>query len=57
MVLVCVAGSWTGASFAGNSRSVRTWSTFVCWNERLVIEIDGGQHDASEGPEKADRTR
>ena len=29
---------------------------FICWSERLVIEIDGGQHDANEGRE-ADRTR
>jgi type I restriction enzyme M protein len=29
---------------------------FVCWTERLAIEIDGGQHDASDGRE-VERTR
>jgi very-short-patch-repair endonuclease len=29
---------------------------FVCWNERLIIEIDGGQHDASDGRD-AERSR
>ena len=29
---------------------------FVCWNERLVIEIDGGQHGASDGRD-AERTK
>jgi adenine-specific DNA-methyltransferase len=45
-----------GYKFRRQSRLAATWPTFVCHQARLIVEIDGGQHDPS-SPREAERSR
>jgi len=40
----CVLGRFLISSFAANIRSAITSLIFVCLENKLIIEVDGGQH-------------
>jgi very-short-patch-repair endonuclease len=52
----CDRRKWTAIASAGRRRSGSIIADFVCHNARLIIEIDGGQHERS-SPDEAKRTR
>ena len=50
----CATGGWKGGVSAGSSRSSDTSRTFVCFEARLIIEVDDGQHFESGADKKRD---
>jgi very-short-patch-repair endonuclease len=55
----CATGGWRAGASAGKSRSIvmpidRYIVDFICFEARLIIEVDGGQHFESKTDEERD---